>query len=186
MVLRGVRPKDREDRIAAGLDPEFLRGLGGDARMACARLDVPAAAAWYEHAGDGLHWVVEWRGSCVGTAGFSSLDRPHRHATYGIAIFAAGARGRGVGTAATRLVVRHAFEVMGLHRVDLRVLETNPGAIRCYERCGFVREGLELETAFLDGRWVSDLRMRLLEDEYRGRGLRPAAEGDGGLPQDGG
>lgn len=186
MVLRGARPEDREDRIAAGLDPEFLRGLGGDPRTACPRLTAAGAAAWYEHADDGLHWAVEWRGSCVGTAGFSSLDRRHRQATYGIAIFAAGARGRGVGTAVTRLVLRHAFETMGLHRVDLRVLETNLGAIRCYERCGFVREGIELETAFLEGRWVSDIRMRLLEGEYRALCLRPAAEGDGGVAQDGG
>lgn len=67
------------------------------------------------------------------------------------------------------MVVRHAFEVMGLHRVDLRVLETNTRAIRCYERCGFVHEGVEAETAFVNGHWVSDLRMRLLQSEYRRR-----------------
>lgn len=167
MVLREARPEDREDRIAAGVDPDFLRGLAGDPCMARPRLDAAAANAWYEHACDGLHWVIEWQGSCVGTVGFSELDRTHRRATYAIAIFAAGARGRGVGTAATGLVLRHAFEDMGLHRVDLRVLETNVGALRCYERCGFVREGTELETAFCEGRWVSDVRMRLLAQEYR-------------------
>ncbi len=167
MVLRRARPADREDRIAAGEDPEFLSGLAGDPRTAKAHLSASAADRWYRRACDGLHWVVEWRGSCVGTAGFSHLDQHHRQATYAIAIFTAGARGRGVGTAATRLVLRYAFETMGLHRVDLRVLETNLRGIRCYERCGFVHEGSEVETALVDGRWVSDIRMRLLEDEYR-------------------
>ena len=166
-MLRLARPEDRDDRIAAGTDPEFLRGLAGDPRTATERLTASAADAWYEHASDGLHWVVEWRGRCVGTAGFSHLDEAHGCATYAIAIFVAGARGHGVGTAATRLVLRHAFETMGLHRVDLRVLETNRRAIRCYERCGFVREGVELETARVNGGWVSDVRMRLLEGEYR-------------------
>jgi ribosomal-protein-alanine N-acetyltransferase len=167
VVLRAARPEDREDRIAAGLDRDFLRGLAGDERAACPRLTPAAGDAWYAGQSDGLHWVIEWRGRCVGSAGFSHLDETHRSATYAIAIFAAGARGQGVGAAATRLVVRYAFEVMGLHRVDLRVLETNARAIRCYERSGFTREGIELETALVDGRWVSDLRMRLLEGEYR-------------------
>lgn len=167
VVLRTARPEDREDRISAGLDRDFLRGLAGDERTACARLSPAAGDTWYGRQRDGLHWVIEWRGACVGNAGFSHVDEPHRYGTYAIAIFAAGARGQGVGVAATRLVVRYAFEVMGLHRLDLRVLETNLRAIRCYERCGFRREGIQLETALVDGRWVSDVRMRLLEEEYR-------------------
>jgi RimJ/RimL family protein N-acetyltransferase len=177
VVLRAVRPQDREDRIAAGLDRDFLRGLAGDERTACPRLSGAAADAWYRRQREGLHWVIEWRGGCVGNAGFSHLDEPHRYATYAIAIFAAGARGQGVGATATRLVLRHAFDAMGLHRVDLRVLETNLRAIRCYERCGFTREGIELETALVDGRWISDVRMRLLEEEYR-RFLVTRSEGD--------
>ncbi|MBO0702614.1 MAG: GNAT family N-acetyltransferase [Candidatus Dormibacteraeota bacterium] len=166
VVLRAVRPQDRVDRIEAGLDREFLRGLAGDERTACSRLSTAAADSWYEHQRDGLHWVIEREGRCVGNAGFSYLDSVHQRATYAIAIFAAAARGHGIGTAATRLVLRHGFEVLGLHRIDLRVLETNLRAIRCYERCGFVREGIELETAFVDGRWVNDVRMRLLAHEY--------------------
>lgn len=167
MVLRLSRPEDREDRIAAGLDRDFLRGLAGDEGSACSRLTAAAGDTWYARQHDGRHWVIEWRGRCVGNAGFSHLDEPHRYATYAIAIFAAYARGQGVGTAVTRLVLQHAFDVMTLHRVDLRVLETNIRAIRCYERCGFTREGIELETALVDGRWVSDVRMRVLEEEYR-------------------
>ena len=166
-MLRQVRPDDREDRVAAGLDREFLRGLAGDEQSATSRLSAEAADAWYRRQQDGLHWVIELEGRCVGNAGFSHLDGPHRYATYAIGIFAAAARGRGIGTTVTRLVLRHAFDVMALHRVDLRVLETNLRAIRCYERCGFVREGIELETALVDGQWVNDVRMRLLEQEYR-------------------
>ena len=65
------------------------------------------------------------------------------------------------------MVVRPAFEAMGPHRVDLRVLETNIRAVRCYKRCGFIHEGVEAETAFAEGPWGSDLRMRLLVAEYQ-------------------
>lgn len=166
VVLRAVRPEDRDDRMEAGLDSDFLRSLAGDERRVRKRLTEEEANGWVEHQRDGLHWVIEWGGKAVGNAGFSRLDEPHRYATFHIGIWASGARGHGVGTVATRLVVRHAFEVMRLHRVDLRVLETNLRAIRCYERCGFVHEGIEAETALVAGHWVSDLRMRILESEY--------------------
>ena len=31
-----------------------------------------------------------------------------------------------------------AFGILGLHRIDLRVLAYNTRAISCYRRCGFV------------------------------------------------
>lgn len=167
LLLRPVRAEDRNDRIAAGLDPDFLRSLAGDESRITVRLSEGEANHWYDSQRDGRHWVIEWGGRAIGNAGFSHLDELHRYATYHIGIWAAAARGQGVGTAATRMVVRHSFEVMGLHRLDLRVLETNVRAIRCYERCGFVREGVEAETARVGGRWVNDLRMRILESEYR-------------------
>jgi RimJ/RimL family protein N-acetyltransferase len=40
--------------------------------------------------------------------------------------------------------------------VDLRVLGFNTRAIRAHEKCGFIREGLERESAFVAGQWASD------------------------------
>jgi len=56
---------------------------------------------------------------------------------------------------------------MGLHRVDLRVLEYNERGIAAYAKCGFRREGLERESALVAGRWYSDVIMGILEHEYR-------------------
>lgn len=167
MILRPARPEDQRDRKAAGLDRDFLRSLAGDEGRRSSHLTEEEANGWLAAQDDGRHWVIQWNNNAVGNAGFSHLDERHRCATYHIGIWVATARGHGVGTVATRIVVRYAFEVMGLHRVDLRVLETNLRAIRCYERSGFIHEAMEAETAFVDGRWVSDLRMRLLEAEYR-------------------
>lgn len=58
-------------------------------------------------------------------------------------------------------------EQLGLHRVDLRVLAYNHRAIACYEKCGFVREGVEREGALVAGEWHGDVMMSILEAEYR-------------------
>jgi RimJ/RimL family protein N-acetyltransferase len=55
---------------------------------------------------------------------------------------------------------------MGLHRIDLRVLEFNTGAIACYRRCGFVEEGRERESCCIDGQWYDDVVMGVLDREF--------------------
>ena len=53
------------------------------------------------------------------------------------------ARGRGIATRAARLVVRWAFEELGIERIELRVHPDNTASQRVAERLGFVREGVE-------------------------------------------
>jgi RimJ/RimL family protein N-acetyltransferase len=140
-----------------------------DAQAAGPR-DIPPEAFenWFaELATDPNRWVIEAEGTCVGQARLHSLDQHNRRARFAIGLFAPELLGRGLGTEATRLVLRHAFETLRLHRVDLRVLQSNGRAIRCYEKCGFVREGLERDSVLVDGAWDSDVIMSILEDEYR-------------------
>jgi hypothetical protein len=53
-----------------------------------------------------------------------------------------------------------------LHRVDLRVLEYNKRAIRCFEKCGFVIEGRIREDALIEDKWETDIMMSILDYEY--------------------
>ncbi len=96
--------------------------------------------------------------------GISWLDRSARLA---MGIFDRRFWSHGYGTEALRLILRYAFDECDLHRVDLRVLEYNTRAIRCYEKCGFRREGLLRESALVDGVWYNDVIMAILESEYR-------------------
>ena len=48
---------------------------------------------------------------------------------------------KGYGAHTVRMVLHYAFEELELNRVELTTDEENHRAIRCYEKCGFVREG---------------------------------------------
>lgn len=48
--------------------------------------------------------------------------------------------GRGIVTAASRLLVRHAFDVRGLRRLEAHVFAPNVASARVLEKCGFVKE----------------------------------------------
>ena len=56
---------------------------------------------------------------------------------------------------------------MKLHRVDLKVLDYNKRAIRCYEKCGFKIDGILRDSAFIEGSFHSDIIMSILEDEWK-------------------
>ena len=50
------------------------------------------------------------------------------------------------------------------------MLTYNLRAIACYEKCGFRQEGIDREDALIEGQWASDMRMGILEGEWRARG----------------
>ncbi len=167
VVLRSPKPSDRLDRLACGRHVEYVRMVGGDHRYV-AELTVEEADRWYSGVVRcPLGWVIEAEGRCVGHARLHHLDEENRRARYAIGIFDPRAWGRGLGTEATRLVLGYAFDNLLLHRVDLRVLAYNQRAIACYEKCGFVHEGIEREGALIAGEWQSDWMMSILENEYR-------------------
>ena len=87
----------------------------------------------------------------LGSVYIRDIDRHHNKAEYGIFIGESDARGRGVGTAAAKLMLQYCFEEEHLHRIYLRVFADNTRAIRSYEKAGFVREGLLKDDVCIDG-----------------------------------
>ena len=158
--------------MAAGLDPELIHLYGEDYDnvQPLTAQDVADWLAELQHATwEDASWVIEADGRAIGNAWLKVHDTnvQQRVARYRIGIFNRDYWNRGIGTEATRLVLRFGFEDLGLHRIELRVVDYNVRAIKSYEKAGFVKEGVERETVFLDGQWHSDLRMAILEQEYR-------------------
>ncbi|MET8905231.1 GNAT family N-acetyltransferase [Streptomyces sp. NPDC048232] len=114
-------------------------------------------------------------GELVGEVVLYDWDPAARSCTFRTLIGARG-RGRGLGSEATRLIVGHAFERVGLHRVQLEVYAHNPRARRVYEKAGFVVEGIRREAALRDGVWVDDVLMAVLDHEWAAHG---GVAGDG-------
>lgn len=89
----------------------------------------------------------------LGSVYIRDIDREHNKAEYGIFIGEDDARGRGIGTAAAKLMLQYCFQEEKLHRIYLRAFATNLQAIRSYEKAGFVREGLLRDDVRIDGKY---------------------------------
>ncbi|MBM7785597.1 GNAT family N-acetyltransferase [Tenggerimyces flavus] len=73
-------------------------------------------------------------------------------------------RDHGYGSEAIRLVLAYAFDVVGLHRVELEVYAFNQRAIRTYERCGFEVEGRLRHALLWEGERYDALIMGILNE----------------------
>lgn len=89
----------------------------------------------------------------LGSVYIRDIDRHHNKAEYGIFIGEASARGRGVGTATAKLMLRYCFEEEKLHRVYLRALSGNDAAVRSYEKAGFEKEGYLKDDVCINGEY---------------------------------
>lgn len=73
---------------------------------------------------------------------------------------------RGIGTECAKLMVSFGFEKLNLNKVWLGVNSENFGAVRAYEKAGFVHEGVLRQEQYRNFRYYDAIRMSLLRTEY--------------------
>ncbi|MDJ0462794.1 GNAT family protein [Streptomyces sp. H27-C3] len=65
----------------------------------------------------------------------------------------AHAAGRGLMSEGLGLVLRYAFDTLGLHRLEANIQPANEGSIALVRKAGFRREGFSPDFLFIDGAW---------------------------------
>jgi diamine N-acetyltransferase len=102
----------------------------------------------------------------IGNCGFFDLKWRNRSAEVGIFIGDKSRWNQGYGTETMRMLLKHGFETLNLNRIYLNVFASNPRAIRCYEKVGFVHEGRQRQAEYQHGQYIDMLLMSVLRSEY--------------------
>jgi UDP-4-amino-4,6-dideoxy-N-acetyl-beta-L-altrosamine N-acetyltransferase len=163
-----LRAIEREDI------PTFVRWLNDEEVRQYLEMYLPISKAqeeeWFEaHLKDESSriFAIETKdGVHIGNIGLHDLDWKNRSAFLGIVIGEKEYWGRRYGTDAVTTLLGFAFSEMNLHRIHLSVFDFNERAIRCYEKCGFQREGRAREALFQDGKYHDSLSMAILRQEF--------------------
>lgn len=167
MTLRRHRPENLSQVLRWYRDPELARLTRYQTRpmpreeverFFHARLLAPEAVAYAIH--------VRATDRLIGLTTFSSLDADNGTVLFHITIGERDAWGQGFGTETAELMLQHAFERLGLHRVGLSVFAFNERAIRSYEKAGFHIEGRLREAIQRDGRYWDEVQMGALGREW--------------------
>jgi RimJ/RimL family protein N-acetyltransferase len=132
-------------------------------------------AEWNSNASSNA-WVVEMKSSKpVGVCFYSSLDRKNRSAEADILLYDSSAWGQGLGTDAYRVLLRHLFEDLHLHRVRSGTWNGNVASLKMQLKCGLKVEAESSDSYFVDGKWYGGVGTGMLESEWRA-GQRPSVK----------
>ena len=115
------------------------------------------------------YWIIELDGQPVGLANLYDISPHHKRAYCGSYLASKALRGRGLGTAAERLLVRHAFVDLGLDKLCTEVLSGNETGVKVHARCGFQTDGVLREHVLKGGLRRDVVVMSLLRAEWAAR-----------------
>lgn len=167
--LRAIEKDDLPSFVVWLNDPEVRRNL-----LLYQPLSMGQEEQWYV---DILKEPVDEQPLCIdikvgenwehaGNVSFMQLNQHDRSAEIGIFIGRKDFWNKGYGCDAIRLMIGHGFNDLNLNRIYLRVYETNPNGVHCYEKAGFTHEGRLREARFHEGRYIDMLMMSILKSEW--------------------
>ena len=80
-------------------------------------------------------------------------------------------QGKGIGTAATRMLCKYGFDVLQLHKIYLYTNGSNIGAKKTYEKVGFALEGVHREENIIAEQYEDRLYYGLLAKDFNSLGV---------------
>jgi RimJ/RimL family protein N-acetyltransferase len=110
-------------------------------------------------------FVIEVGREPAGAMAFDVANRRSRIAYLHAIMLEPAHRGRGLATAATRLLVRHLVFDLDYHRGQVEVYGFNEAALRHFERAGFRREGVRRRAYWRHGAWVDGILFGLIRED---------------------
>lgn len=169
MRLRKLKNKDADGMLEWMHDPKVNYGF----RFQAAEMEWEDVIqfiekSWEEYEeGSNYHFaIVLEEDEYLGTISLKNIDWEAGTAEYAVSL-RSGVHGKGIASAATREILRIAFDEIQLNRVYLNVLSDNAAAIRLYERNGFQYEGEFRQHLMIRGEKKSLRWYAVLREDYR-------------------
>ncbi|MFB5094427.1 GNAT family N-acetyltransferase [Bacillus cereus] len=112
--------------------------------------------------------IDEETSDVIGHISLGQIDNINKSARIGkVLVGNTKMRGRSIGKHMMKAVLHIAFDELKLHRVTLGVYDFNTSAISCYEKIGFVKEGLLRESKRVGETYWNLWEMSMLEYEWK-------------------
>lgn len=122
-------------------------------------------------------FAIRQDGKLYGLLHMDDVDWVNGHAEIGIAITEPQARGKGIASGAIRLMLRYAFEELGLHRITARIIDGNQPSQQLFKSLGFVHEGVIREFVRRGGQFLDLHVYGLLLSDWQSLPARSGSDG---------
>ena len=118
--------------------------------------------------GEVIQYIIEYKKQDVGSVYLRDIDYDNSSAEFGIFIGEDSARGKGIGTEATKIMLDYGHNQLGLHRIFLRLIAENTAAYKSYRKAGFVTEGVFRDMKKIGGRYIDIMFMSSIKNNGGG------------------
>src|SRR3989344_1191732 len=103
----------------------------------------------------------------IGNISLQNMNPINRSAEFAILMGDKGSWGKGIGTEAAKLIVKHGFEQLNLHRIYCGTSEENIAMQKLAASLGFKEEGRSRQETFKNGSFRDVIRYGLLRREFK-------------------
>jgi len=76
------------------------------------------------------------------------------------------ARGKNYGTDTLKLMMSYLFNKMNMHRLFTSIVAYNKGSLKLFENCGWIVEGSERQSIFMNKKYHDNFMVSILKNEY--------------------
>jgi RimJ/RimL family protein N-acetyltransferase len=166
IYFRPLEPEDAPVLAAWFNDPEIWRTLARNSPMSNLRETEWLQQLYKDDKHLVLGIVLTHEDRLVGCCGLRDISPVNRSAVFGLTIGDRSRQGMGIGTRATRLAVRYAFEQLNLNRVELAVFAEHERAVRAYRNAGFIEEGRARQAYYRNGRYQDVINFAILRSDW--------------------
>lgn len=165
--LRELSRKDLNEINKWRNNSELIKFLGAPFRFIDIEVDIKWFDSYMSNRNNAVRCaVVNENDEILGLISLVDVDYINRSAVFNIMIGETNNQGKGIGSFATKEMLKHAFYNMNLHRIELTVLEDNARARRLYEKSGFKYEGTKRKCTYKNGEYVNMCTYSILEEEF--------------------
>jgi len=171
LLVRPPHLRDAEDFYTFARDEEMCRYVLWDAHKSPRESrETLRGMMKRNHQGYPGTFVIEIKSErrMIGTIGFQWIDPENKSCELGYSI-ARRLWGHGIAAEALEAVVRYAFELLDLNRVEAKHDVLNPASGRVLNKAGFLQEGLARESLLIKGRHADMQRYALLRAQWAKR-----------------
>lgn len=166
--LREYRKSDIETVLKFFHDEEVIKNLSPGIPYPYTFEDEEK---WFENnsaLNDNYNFAIETIASnkYIGGCGINQIDWKNSWVIIGIVIGDKDYWSKGYGLDAMNVLVGFIFNQMNINKIKLNVFSFNERAIACYEKCGFIREGVLREELFRDGKYYDVIAMGMFRKDF--------------------
>jgi len=102
----------------------------------------------------------------IGTVGLHQINFLHQRADISIIIGEKNYWNKGYATDAVKILIKHGFNKMNLHRITAGVVEENIASLNLFLKLGFKKEGILREHKFANNKFSNVIQLGLIKKEF--------------------